>query len=52
VGWRRILKDKHPLFNDFDVDNTLLNNTKIDMKLAQNTRFFVSKDGEQIRNKI
>lgn len=51
-GWRRLLKDKNPLFNDFDVENSLFNNVKLQYKINQNSKVFVTENGEQIKNKV
>lgn len=52
VGRRKLVKDKHPLFDNFDPDNSLLNNVKISTKVAQNARIYVSEDGEQAKGVI
>jgi hypothetical protein len=52
VGERRLIKDKHPLFNNFDAENSLLNNVRIPNKVVQNVRVFVNEDGEQVKNQI
>ena len=33
-GMRRVLKDKHPLFNEFDIENSLFNSCKIGNKAS------------------
>jgi CRP-like cAMP-binding protein len=52
VGRRKLVKDKHPLFNNFDPDNSLLNNVKMSTKVAQNARIYVNEDGEQVKGVI
>ena len=49
---RKLMKDKNPLFNQFDPDNTLLNNVKMSSKVAQNARIYVNEDGEQVKGVI
>ena len=51
-GGRKLLKDKHPLFYDYDVENTLLNNVRQQNKAYQNSRLFVTEKGEQIKNEV
>ncbi len=52
VGRRKLVKDKNPLFNKFDPDNSLLNNVKMSTKVAQNARIYVTDAGEQVKGVI
>jgi hypothetical protein len=52
-GGRKLIKDtKNQLFNEYDMENTLLNNVKQQNKSYQNNRIFVSEKGEQIRGEV
>lgn len=52
MGTRRLIKDKNPLFNNFDYENSLLNKVSIPNKVMQNARVYVTEKGEPIKNKI
>ena len=50
-GQRKPIVDKHPLFNNYDPENTLLNNVEMPDRVFQNQRIYVEND-KQVRNKI
>ena len=53
LGERKRVTDKsNPLFQEFDPDNSLLNEVKSMSKALQNNRIYVDENGEQIRDKI
>ena len=45
-GSRRPIFDPHPLFSDFDPENSLLNGVKQRGRAFQNERIYVSEDGK------
>lgn len=51
-GHRKPVQDRHPLFNEFDPENSLLNNVEMTERVFQNGRIYVGTDGKQIRNNI
>jgi len=40
------------LFNNFQPENSLLNNIQLEKKVSQNARVYVTKEGEQVKNQI
>ena len=51
-GSRRPIHDRHPLFSDFDPENSLLNGVKVRDRAFQNERIYVTEDGKQLKNQI
>lgn len=51
-GLRAPVIDKHPLFNEFDPENSLLNNVEMQDRIFQNGRIYIDTNGKQIKNKI
>ena len=51
-GWRRMIKDPNPLFNNFNYDNSLFNKQKLHSKAVQNCRIYINQKGEQVKNEV
>lgn len=51
-GAKKPVLDKHPLFNKFDHENTLLNCPNSTKKSYQHSRVFMTNQGDQLRNRI
>ena len=49
---RRQREEKHPLLNNYDAENTLLNNVKLTTKVSQNSRVYVDSQGKQVKDQI
>ena len=50
-GSRKPIVDKHPLFNNYDAENTLLDNVEMPDRVFQNQRIYV-ENNRQVRDKI
>ena len=51
-SWQKRTNEKIPLLQNYNADNSLLNNVKLSSKVSQNARIFVTETGEQVEGEI
>mmetsp|Transcript_30936 Transcript_30936/g.30418 ORF Transcript_30936/g.30418 Transcript_30936/m.30418 type:complete len:112 (-) Transcript_30936:969-1304(-) len=52
LGVKKKIRDKDPIFNDYNPESSLLNDSKSFKKAFQNDRVHVNEKGEEIKGKI